>query len=111
MKFISLVFVTMLAVCTLSLAASAQTRGYNHNINSRERHQQRRIAEGIENGSLTPAEAARLERNEAEVRRIEARLRENGLSRGERARLERRLNELSRAIYRQKHDRQHGYRG
>ncbi len=109
MKLSNLIIGAGILVGGLAVGASAQQR--NHNINARERHQQRRIAEGIENGSLTPREAAILERNEAEVRRVEARLRENGLSRSERARLEKRLNELNRQIYRQKHDRQHGYRG
>ena len=109
MKLSNLIIGAGILVGGLAVGASGQER--NHNINTRERHQQRRIAEGIENGSLTPAEAARLEKNEAEVRRLEARLRENGLSRSERARLEKRLNELNRQIYRQKHDGQHGSRG
>ena len=109
MKLFNLMIGAVILTGGLAVASSAQTR--NHNINARERHQQRRIAEGIENGSLTPREAARLEKEEAEIRRIEARLRENGLNPKERARLERRLNELNRQIYRQKHDRQHGYRG
>ncbi len=109
MKIFSLIIPALIMIGGMALASSAQV--HNRNINARERRQQKRIAEGIENGSLTPREAARLEKNEAEVRRIEARLRENGLKPQERARLEHRLNELSQQIYRQKHDGQHGYRG
>lgn len=90
-------------------AASAQTgRHYRRgNINARQENQQDRIARGINNGSLTAGEAARLESQEARINSIESRLRENGLSRSERARLERDLNRESRNIYRQEHDRQH----
>ncbi|HEV7701190.1 MAG TPA: hypothetical protein VGO43_13245 [Pyrinomonadaceae bacterium] len=106
MKLVIFAFALML-IGGLTIATSAQTNRYhNRNINARERRQQERIANGIENGSLTPGEAARLEKNEAEVRRIEARLRENGVTSSERARLEHRLNELSSQIYRQKHDQQ-----
>lgn len=109
MKLSNLIAAGFIVAGAFAAQSSAQVRGGN--INARERHQQRRIAQGIRNGSLTPAEAARLEQNEAEVRRLEARLRDNGLSRWERARIEHRLNELNRQIYRQKHDSQHGYRG
>jgi hypothetical protein len=81
-------------------------RRERHNINQRQRNQQHRIGEGIENGSLNPREAARLERAEARFNRQEARLRQGGLSRRERARLENEQDRLSRRIYREKHDRQ-----
>jgi hypothetical protein len=89
--------------------ASAQTGGHwrQGNINARQERQQDRIARGIKNGSLTAAEAARLESQAARINALEARLRENGLSPSERARLERDLNRESRNIYRQEHDGQH----
>jgi hypothetical protein len=36
-------------------------------INQRQRNQQKRIGEGVENGSLTPSETARLEKQEAAI--------------------------------------------
>ena len=88
---------------------SAQTRRHcpPRNINARQERQQDRIARGIDNGSLTPAEAARLEGQEARLNSLETRLRQNGLTPSERARLERDLNRESRNIYRQEHDGQH----
>ena len=92
-----------------SVNASAQTSRHcrRGNINARQERQQDRIARGINNGSLTAGEAARIESQEAKINAIEARLRENGLSPSERARLERDLNRESRNIYRQEHDGQH----
>jgi hypothetical protein len=106
LKLIFFLSALMFTVGLTTIAKAQTNRYHNRNINARERRQQQRIGEGIENGSLTPKEAARLEREEAEVRRMEARLRDNGLSPKERARLERELNESSRMIYRQKHDAQ-----
>jgi len=92
-----------------SVNASAQTSRHcrRGNINARQERQQDRIVRGINNGSLTAGEAARIESQEARINAIEARLRENGLSPSERARLERDLNRESRNIYRQEHDGQH----
>lgn len=94
----------------LAASASAQTNRHHYygGVNSRERYQQRRIAQGARSGELTARETYRLERRQAQIRRQEARFRRsgNGLSTRERARLQRELNHSSRSIYRQKHDRQ-----
>jgi hypothetical protein len=79
-------------------------------IGQRKENQQRRIGEGIENGSLTPREASRLERKEAALNRETRQMRaENGgtLTPAEKAKVNRQQNRLSRDIYREKHDRQH----
>src|SRR4051812_41494271 len=92
-----------------SAAGTVQTTRHRewrarHSINARQRMQQRRIGEGVENGSLTAREAARLERREARFNRQEARLRRAGLSPRERVRLQAEQDRLSRQIYREKHD-------
>ncbi len=108
----SLLPVTLAAfaiMIVMGISASAQT-GRCHrggNINARQERQQDRIARGIKNGSLTPAEAARLESQEKRINALEAKLRQGGLTPAERARLERDLNIESRRIYRQEHDGQH----
>jgi hypothetical protein len=85
-------------------AQSNQTPG----VDAREANQQRRIAEGIQSGQLTPREAARLERGEARINRMEQRAKADGVvTPRERARLHGALNHESRAIARQKHDAQH----
>ena len=95
------------AVVSLAVAVSS-VPAFAQNINKRQARQQHRIAEGIENGSLTPRETARLERQEARINALEAKDRESGggLSPKERKQLNRLLNTESHRIYVQKHDRQ-----
>jgi len=76
-------------------------------IRRREARQDARIAAGVENGKLSPAEAQRLGKQEAAVKNEEQAMREaNGgrLTVPERRALTRQQNQLSRRIYRQKHD-------
>ncbi len=89
----------------------AQTQNVNpkSEVGQRQREQQKRIGEGIENGSLTPREASRLEHQEAGVNREVARDRAaNGgtLTPAEKAKVNRQQNRESKRIYRQKHDAQ-----
>jgi hypothetical protein len=76
-------------------------------VDRRKQRQQNRIAAGVESGRLSPAEAGRLERQEAAVDREEHAMRDaNGgrLMPGERRVVNRQQNRLSRRIFRQKHD-------
>jgi hypothetical protein len=76
-------------------------------INQRRENQQDRIAQGIQSGSLTAGEAARLETKEARLNREIRDDREdhNGrLTKGERTQINRQQNKLSRQIYRAKHN-------
>lgn len=94
-------------VSTMLLAALAAPTFAQSNINQRESNQQHRIGQGINNGSLTPRETAKLERREGRIRRSVARERaRNGgtLTAAEHARAERRLNRASATIYRKKHN-------
>jgi len=93
------------AVVSLGLALSSAP-AFAQNLNKREVRQQHRIAEGIENGSLTPKETARLERQETRIKELQARDRQSGggLSPKERDELNRLLNSESHRIYAQKHD-------
>ena len=79
-------------------------------INERQRNQQKRIGEGVENGSLTPAETTRLEKQEAAIHNeVKQERKENGgkLTPQERRQVTRQQNRESKRIYRQKHDGQH----
>jgi hypothetical protein len=78
-------------------------------VGQRQRAQQERIGQGIENGSLNSREAGRLEKQETHVNREVARDRAaNGgtLTPAEKARVNRQQNRESKRIYRQKHDAQ-----
>ena len=66
-----------------------------------------RIEQGIRTGQFTPREAARLRQRQARIERLEARARRDGvITERERVRIEVAQNDLSRAIFREKHDRQ-----
>jgi len=79
-------------------------------INERQRNQQKRIGEGVENGSLTPGETAHLEKQEAAIHHeVKTERKANGgtLTAQERRQVNRQQNRESKRIYRQKHDAQH----
>jgi metal-dependent amidase/aminoacylase/carboxypeptidase family protein len=85
----------------LTAVTNAQT------INQRRENQQDRIAQGIQSGSLTAGEAARLETKEARLNRQIRDDREdhNGhLTKAQRTQINRQQNKLSRHIYRAKHN-------
>ncbi len=76
-------------------------------INQRRELQQQRIGEGVENGSLTAGEAARLERKEAAINKEVRTMKKDGdFTPAERARVQRQQNRLSQQIYAEKHDAQ-----
>ncbi len=91
------------AVAAVALASPAEAR-----INERQHTQQSRIYSGVKSGALTRHEAIGLSRQQARIARYENRSRKDGrgLTAVERARIEHKQDHASRAIYRQKHDRQ-----
>ncbi|MDT7540403.1 MAG: hypothetical protein QOE33_307 [Acidobacteriota bacterium] len=99
-------------VLCASLFAVGTSAAAPQNIDRREQRQQRRIRQGVRSGELTRREARGLERRETRVNRAEWRARRSGgtLTGRERGRLNRELNRSSRAVYRQKHDRQENER-
>jgi|SRR5271167_1821739 len=75
-------------------------------VNGREGEQQNRIRAGAKNGSLTPGQAARLERNDRAIQREEKQdmAAHNGhLTKGEQNQINRQLNGQSKQIYKDKH--------
>jgi predicted transcriptional regulator len=76
-------------------------------ISDRKENQQDRIAQGVNSGQLTPAEAARLETQEAGINKEESGMREadNGkLTAQDKATLNSQLNVESKDIYADKHN-------
>ena len=86
--------------------AQVQNVNPKSEIGMRQREQQKRIGEGIQNGSLNAREAARMEHQETRLNREVARDRRDGggMTAGERAKINRQQNRQSKRIYRQKHD-------
>src|SRR5262249_34045487 len=88
-------------VSTIAGSAFAGRIGY------REKMQQKRIAQGVGSGQLTPRETVKLERQEARLNYEVRDFREdNGgtLTAREKAKVNDQQNELSREIYRLKHN-------
>ena len=99
-------FLTLAVTGMMMTSAAMQAQ----EIQQRKENQQDRIANGVSNGSLTPHETANLEHKEAglnhEIRRDR---RQNGgnLTNKEKAQVNRQQNQLSRNIYRDKHNAAH----
>jgi len=76
-------------------------------VNRREENQQKRIANGINHGSLNAHETANLERREASVQKQEQAdmAKHNGhLTKTEQRQLNRRQDRISHSIYKDKHN-------
>jgi hypothetical protein len=110
MKYLGKVLITVIAGA-MSLTAQTTTPPPNTNspkIDQREVNQQKRIGNGVENGSLTARETSRLEKQEAGINKEESKMKSDGnFTAAERARITRQQNAMSRRIYAQKHDAQH----
>ena len=102
-------FLTLVATGFV-LGATGVASAQEGRIQQRKENQQQRIANGVENGSLTPKETAHLENKEANLNKeIRTERKQNGgnLTNQEKRQINRQQNHLSRNIYRQKHDGHH----
>jgi hypothetical protein len=76
-------------------------------VDQRRANEEKRIADGIRDGSLTSGEAARLQRQQARISREEQRFSSDGnLTPTERQKLRQDVNRASGKIWRQRHDAQ-----
>jgi hypothetical protein len=88
-------------------APAAKDPAATPRLDRREARQEQRIEQGVKSGQLNAKEAARLEKREERLKANEAKAKADGtVTPQERARLEREANRDSRAIAREKHDRQ-----
>lgn len=101
---LSMTALATLATGVAATPAAAQRYGGWQSINSRQDNLNRRIAQGVRNGSLTRAEAQRLRYRFADLNRLEVRYRRDGLTQWERRDLDRRFDALSRSIRWERHD-------
>ncbi len=98
-------FAALVLVAPL-LALAQPTPG----IDQRQANQEQRIQQGVQSGSLTPREAARLEQGQTHVQNMENRAKADGVvTAGERARIQNAQDNQSKRIAKQKHDRQQDY--
>jgi hypothetical protein len=97
----------VLGVLILGLAGPLFAGDRTPNLDKREHNQRVRIAQGVRSGELTRPETRRLARGEAKLHRNEALAKSDGVvTPRERAALQAEANNMSRRIYRQKHDAQ-----
>lgn len=96
-------FILTCTIAFFAIKASSQTS--TPGVDKREQNQQNRIGNGIKNGSLTPEEAARLEKQQGHIEHMENKAKADGnVTAAERARLQAAENRSSRNIYRKKHN-------
>lgn len=104
--------VTALMVVSAALAQqgaqqSAQPTAPKSEVGQREANQQKRIANGVKSGELTPHETANLENKEGAIhQQIKDDRQANGgkLSAAEKQQINHEQNKVSRDIYRDKHN-------
>jgi hypothetical protein len=80
-------------------------------VQKRQANQQDRIAKGIQNGSLTPGEASRLEKKEAGIekqKQADMAAHNGHLTKAEQRKLNREENHASNRIYKAKHNAKKG---
>ena len=103
------IYVLIMAAGLIASTAGI-TSAQEGRIQQRKENQQQRIANGVENGSLTPKETAHLENKEANLNKeIRTDRKANGgnLTNNQKRQINRQQNRLSKNIYNQKHDGQH----
>jgi hypothetical protein len=107
MKLIRSAVTFLLLLAPLAvLAQSTATPKFDQ----RQVNQEQRIQQGAQSGSLTPKEAANLEKGQDRLQAKEDRARADGVvTQQERKNLQHAEGKQSRRIYEEKHDRQHDY--
>jgi hypothetical protein len=98
--------ITMILTAALLIAPAA----FAARVDRRQVYQQKRIAQGVASGALTPHETITLERQEARLQHEKADMREDHggkLTYRDKAVLNHQQNRLSREIYRDKHNRRY----
>jgi len=94
---------------TIFAAAVAVTSLFAQKIEERKDNQQKRIAQGVASGQLTPRETRRIETKEAAINhevRTERKANGGKLTAAEKKQVNHQQNRVSKQIYNQKHDAQ-----
>lgn len=103
----SRIFTRTLLAGIAALTVSTVGASAYDSIDRAQSNQQARIQQGLRDGSLTRHEAARLQAEQARIADFERRAKADGhIDRREGAILGRALNESSRHIYQERHDRE-----
>lgn len=102
-KSLGLFVASICIIFGLSVVASAQTK--TPGVNKRQKNQQKRIYHGVKNGSVTPKEYRKLQKQQVKTQKAKRRAKSDGVvTRKERVKLHKRQNKNSRTIFRAKHN-------
>lgn len=99
--------ITMSAVLFGVAASSFAADEKEPKIAQRKENQQKRIANGVANGSLTPEETAKIEHQESKLNkevRTDGQANGGNLPNNQKKRVNQQQNRLSRELYRDKHN-------
>jgi Ni/Co efflux regulator RcnB len=99
--------VTALGMSLSFSCAAASAQATSASIAQRKVNQQERIGNGVKSGQLTAHETANLERREGSINREEHNMRradDGHLTAGDKAALTNRQNNVSKSIYKDKHN-------
>jgi Skp family chaperone for outer membrane proteins len=98
---------TALAQTTGTTTVATPAAPATPRIDQRQVNQQKRIDQGVQSGALTEKEAARLQKRQDKIAAEEAAAKADGkVTKGERRKIEAHQDSTSRAIAKQKHDKQ-----
>ena len=107
MNMKALITTVALALSTAAMAQAPTSATATPRLDKREANQQQRIDQGVASGQLTAKETNNLDKREAKLAADEAAAKSDGkVTRAERRKLQHEANHTSKAIYRQKHDKQ-----
>ena len=107
MKLLKTTILSLMLAAPLAVFAQSSATPV---FDQRQANQEQRIQQGVQSGTLTQREAARLEKGQDRLQAKEDRAKADGVvTRQERANLQRAENNQSARIYNQKHDRQHDF--
>lgn len=102
-KVLGICFASVCLIVGLTIATSAQTN--NGRAQKRQKTQQKRIINGVQNGSVTGGEFRRLEKQQNKTRRLVKRSVSDGeVTKRERLAINKQQNKNSRTIFRAKHN-------
>ncbi len=102
-KSLGLIIVSICFIFGLTIAGSAQTE--TPGINKRQKNQQKRIRQGVKNGSITRGEFIKLQKGQKKTQKAKKRAKSDGeVTKKERLKIHRIENKNSRRIYRAKHN-------
>ncbi len=98
------ILVAALFVCGFTIASNAQSTPV---VDKREANQKERIKDGVKSGELNKAETKRLVKNQRHIKRTEAKAKSDGVvTPAEKAKLHKEQKRASKRIAKQKHDKQ-----